>query len=257
MPARSERAIVVKIGGSTLGGQDSSLADCARLQAEGRAVVLVHGGAARVSAWEERLGVESEFVGGLRKTTAASREVVVTVLAGLVNTELVQQLTALGARAMGVSGADAGLLRSPLSKRGLGYVGEAPVCDGEPLRALLAAGLLPVVAPIGLTPDGTTLININADAAAGAVAVALEAERAIFLTDVAGVLDAEGAVLERLDGVDLAALRAAGTIGGGMLPKVEAGRAAAAAGVVVQIVDGRRQGAVLTALQGLTGTRVE
>ena len=257
MISAPSRPIVVKIGGSTLGAGDTSLEDCAQLQRQGFAVVLVHGGGATVSAWLERLHEPTEFVDGLRKTTAGSRSAVVAVLAGLVNKELVQRLTRLGARVVGLSGVDAGLIRSPLSSRGLGYVGEAPTCDPSILFTLLQAGWLPVIAPIGLTPDGSELININADAAAGAIATAIQAERLVFLTDVPGILDEDGRVIAALDGAGIEALRASGTLVGGMLPKVEAGRAAAAAGAPARIVDGRKGGAVLAVLDGATGTRIE
>ena len=147
----SEGVIVVKLGGSTLGAHDTSLSDCAALHRDGRPVVVVHGGGATVSDWLQRLDVPAEWVDGLRKTTAASRDVVVAVLAGLINTTLVQQLTVLGARAVGLTGADATSLCSPASPRGLGLVGETPQADPALLRRLLSAGYLPVVAPIG--PD--------------------------------------------------------------------------------------------------------
>lgn len=249
-------AIVVKLGGSTLGAHDTSLRDCATLQRGGHPLVVVHGGGAAVSDWLTRLDVPAEWVDGLRKTTVASREVVVAVLAGLVNKTLVQQLTALGARAVGLSGADAGLLRSPRSERGLGFVGEAPVADPRVLQRLLGGGFLPVVAPIGIECGGGELLNINADAAAGAIAEAVCAEHIVFLTDVPGILDAAGQVAPMLSGEDTERLRSAGVIRGGMQPKVAACRRAAAAGATARIVDGREAGAILSALRGDAGTRV-
>lgn len=256
MNAEGARPIVIKIGGSTLGAHDTSLRDCAALHREGRRVVLVHGGGATVSDWLARMQIASEFIDGLRKTTEETREVVVAVLAGLVNKQLVQQFAALGVSAVGLCGADAGLIRSPINERGLGYVGDAPRCDPTVLTVLLKAGLLPVVAPIGLSPDGEALLNINADSAAGAIAAALEAEEILFLTDVPGILDAEGGVVGELNGDRIAALRADGTIGGGMLPKVEACQSAAARGTRARIIDGRARGAVMAALDGSIGTLV-
>ena len=250
------RPIVVKIGGSTLGAHDTSLADCASLHAQGEAIVVVHGGGATVSSWLERLQVPSEFVDGLRKTTEASREVVVAVLAGLVNKQLVQQLSALGVRAVGLSGVDGATLRSAMNSRGLGFVGETPVCDPSTLRALLAEGALPVVAPIGLSTDAGDLININADTAAGAISEALHARHLIFLTDVAGILDEGESVLPALDGAQADGLRESGTLSGGMLPKVEACLTAAGQGTQARIVDGREPGAVVAALAGTLGTLV-
>ncbi len=250
------RPIVVKIGGSTLGGHDTSIGDCAALHREGSAVVVVHGGGAVTSEWLERLGAPSEFIEGLRKTPAESLDIVVAVLAGLVNKRLVRDFAALGVQAIGVAGADAGLVRSPMNDRGLGLVGEAPTCDPEPLRALLGAGLLPVIAPIGLTPEGRELININADAVAGAIAVAAEAAALIVLSDVPGVLDGSGRPLEELDAEQSSVLRKAGTIEGGMLPKIAACQSAAAAGAMARIVDGRAAGALRSALAGEAGTLV-
>ena len=248
MPS-SGGTVVVKIGGSTMGARDTSLADCAALHAEGRRVAVVHGGGAAVTDWQQRLGVEAEWVDGLRQTTAEALEVVIAVLCGSINKRLVRELRALGAPAAGISGIDGGAIRSPKSDR-LGYVGEAPCCDPSLPRALLDAGWLPVLAPAGVSDDGGTMLNINADSAAGAVAAALGASDLIFLTDVPGVLDGERGLIGRLDWEREAELRQAGAIAGGMLPKLAAGRAAQCAGARVRIVDGRAEGAVRDAVAG-------
>ena len=253
--AQTPGAIVVKLGGSTLGAHDTSLADIAALARQGRRVVVVHGGGALTTEWLERLGVETEFSNGLRKTTPAALDTTIAVLAGVVNKQLVEQLTSLSTQALGISGADAGIVRSPLSERGLGFVGERPVCNAAPLAALLDAGFLPIMAPIGLSTSGQ-LININADAVAGAVSVALEAEALVMLTDTDGVLDGEQRPIATVDAEQAEALQAARVVVGGMLPKLAAGRAAAAAGAAARIVDGRAAGAVPAALRGETGTLV-
>lgn len=253
--AQTPGAIVVKLGGSTLGAHDTSLADIAALARQGRRVVVVHGGGALTTEWLERLGVETEFSNGLRKTTPAALDTTIAVLAGVVNKRLVEQLTSLSTQALGISGADAGIVRSPLSERGLGFVGERPVCNAAPLAALLDAGFLPIMAPIGLSTSGQ-LININADAVAGAVSVALEAEALVMLTDTDGVLDGEQRPIATVDAEQAEALQAARVVVGGMLPKLAAGRAAAAAGAAARIVDGRAAGAVPAALRGETGTLV-
>ena len=253
--AQTPGAIVVKLGGSTLGAHDTSLADIAALARQGRRVVVVHGGGALTTEWLERLGVETEFSNGLRKTTPAALDTTIAVLAGVVNKRLVEQLTSLSTQALGISGADAGIVRSPLSERGLGFVGERPVCNAAPLAALLDAGFLPIMAPIGLSTSGQ-LININADAVAGAVSVALEAEALVMLTDTDGVLDGEQRPIATIDAEQAEALQAARVVVGGMLPKLAAGRAAAAAGAAARIVDGRAAGAVPAALRGETGTLV-
>ena len=248
--------IVIKIGGSTLGAHDTSLADCAALHAAGRAVVVVHGGGFLVSNWLRRLNVTTEFVDGLRKTTAEQRDVVVGVLCGVVNKQLVQQLSQLGAPAVGLSGIDGGTLTSPQNERGLGFVGEAPVCDPSTLHGLLDQGLLPVVAPIGLRSDQAEILNINADTAAGAIAAAIGARDLIFLTDVPGILDAEDSLVESMTCADASRLRTSGTLSGGMLPKVEACLQAAGRGAAARIVDGSAAGAIPAALQGRGGTVV-
>lgn len=247
--ASTETAAVVKIGGSTMGGGDTSLADCAALHAAGRGVAVVHGGGAAVTDWQERLGVGAEWVDGLRATTAEALEVVTAVLCGSINKNLVRGLRGLGAPAAGISGVDGGTIRSAKSAR-LGYVGEAPCCDPSLLRALLAAGQLPVVAPVGIADDDSTVLNVNADSAAGAIAAALCAGQLIVLTDVAGVLDEGGRLVERLDRETERRLRESDTIAGGMMPKLAAGRAAQHAGATVRIVDGREAGAVRAAAAG-------
>ena len=248
--------IVIKIGGSTLGSHDTSLSDCAALRAAGQPVVLVHGGGALVSHWLARLNVTSEFVDGLRKTTAESRDVVVGVLCGIVNKQLVQQLAQLGAPAVGLSGIDGRTLTSPQNERGLGFVGDAPVCDPSTLNGLLEQGLLPVVAPIGLRTDQAEILNINADTAAGAIATAIDATDLIFLTDVPGILDAEDSLMTSMNCTDISQLRADGTLSGGMLPKVEACLAAAERGAAARIVDGAAAGAIPAAIDGRGGTVV-
>ncbi len=250
LSASDSAPIVIKIGGSTLGDHDTSLSDCVELYRQGRRIVLVHGGGAAVTDWQQRLGAEAEWVDGLRTTTAESLEVVVAVLAGMINKQLIRQLLSLGADAIGLSGVDGGILRSPVSER-LGLVGESPCCNPDRLRRLLDAELLPVLAPIGLAADGSTLLNINADAAAGAIASALNASDLIFLTDVPQVLDADASGIAQLDSAQQRQLTDAGVITGGMLPKLRAGRHAAKCGAAVRIIDGREPHAIRSALDGV------
>ncbi len=245
--------LVVKIGGSTLGSHDTTLDDLAELQRRGAACVVVHGGGAVISEWLKRLDVPTRFENGLRVTDAEALKVVVAVLAGLVNKDLVTSLASRGARAAGISGADAGVLRARISNPVLGFVGEITGVDAEPLRHLLAGGVVPVIAPVALewSDDGATgqLLNTNADTAAGAIAAALAARRLIFLTDVPGV-KADGAVLRALPPARAAELVESGVIEGGMIPKVGACLAAAAAGSESVIVDGREEHALLRAVEG-------
>src|SRR3990167_5957276 len=218
---------VVKLGGSTLGRHPdkSGLDDIAALYAEGRRIVVVHGGGATISEWLDRHGVQSRFVRGLRATDAAALEVVVAVLAGLVNKRLVAQLQARGANALGLSGADGAILRARRYDPELGFVGEVTGVDAEALRALAEHAVV-VLAPIALEVgegDAATaqLLNLNADTAAGEVAAALGAERLVFLTDVPGVLDGDGKLQASIGPKQARELLASGAVAGGMIPKAE------------------------------------
>jgi acetylglutamate kinase len=251
---------VVKIGGSTLGQHDTSLDDIAALYKEGRRFVVVHGGGATITQWLERHGVASRFARGLRVTDEPTLDVAVAVLAGLVNKQLVAALEARGANAMGCSGADVGILRARRYDAELGFVGEITAVNTDPLENM-AGGVIVVLAPIAIEADGDSitpqLLNVNADTAAGEVAAALHAERLVFLTDVAGVMDGGGAVQARLDQDRARELLAGGAIAGGMIPKVESALRAAAAGVSAVIVDGREAGALRGALAAEgAGTRI-
>ncbi len=248
------KTIVVKVGGSTWESRDAALDDIVALQREGDHIIVVHGGGEMVSRWLAVHGVESRFVDGVRETGEDALPVVVAVLAGLVNKQLVAGINAGGGRSVGLSGADGACIvarRQPV----LGFVGEIERIDVKLLSSLLKAGYLPVIASIGV--EGPQLLNINADTVAGEVAVALKGDLLVFLTDVPGVLDAGGKTLERLDGSDVEKLLNDGTISHGMLPKVESCLKAAAAGCEAVIVDGRQRGSLRSAIDGrVAGTRI-
>ena len=254
--------IVVKIGGSTLGAYDTTLEDVVALQRRGLRPVVVHGGGALISEWLKLHDVPTRFERGLRVTDERTLEVVVAVLAGLVNKQLVAALTAAGGRTVGLSGADGGLLKARQLDEKLGFVGEVAEVDTRPLVDLLDDGFVPVLAPIAvewrvrLRRTSGQLLNINADTAAGAVAAALAASRLVFLTDVPGIRDEGGETLPALSPPRAEELSAAGVIDGGMIPKVEACLRAAAAGCRSVIADGRRAGALLAAIEEKTGTVV-
>jgi acetylglutamate kinase len=248
---------VVKLGGSTLGQHDTSLADIAAAHASGRPLVVVHGGGAAVSAWLARSGAEARFVRGLRATDAPALEVVIAVLAGILNTQLVAALGAAGAPAVGLTGADAALLQARRYDEDLGFVGRIERVEPAILRELLEAGRLPVIAPIAVEPGSPPqLLNTNADTAAGEIAAALGAESLVFLTDVEAVRDASGAPLAHLTADAARALIADGTAAGGMAPKLEAATRAATAGCATRIVDGTQPGALARALAGAPGGTV-
>ncbi|RLT39409.1 MAG: acetylglutamate kinase [Chloroflexi bacterium] len=230
-------ATVVKIGGSTLGAQDTSLQDIVELHRQGLRPVVVHGGGAMISDWLQRLDIESHFVDGLRSTSAPAMEVVLGVLRGVVNTQLVSEIIALGGRAVGLSGVDGSMVQAEQYDQRLGLVGRITSANAELLISLLDAGVIPVIAPIALEAPAQAL-NINADTMAGEIARALGAAQLIFLTDVDGLLDASGAVVGTLDEARAAGLRETGVLSGGMIPKIDACFRAAEVGVGAFIANG-------------------
>ena len=264
--------VVVKIGGSTLGSHDTTLRDLVTLQQEGTAVVVVHGGGSVISEWMQRQGIPPRFVRGLRVTDAASLEIVVAVLTGLINKELVSGLHALGGKSIGISGIDGGLLEARIADPELGFVGEIQQVNGGALNAILDSGYIPMVAPLAMhCHDGSEhaggALNINGDTVAGELAYALGAERLIFLTDVEGIMDGNGRVIRRLDRHTATLLSSSGVIRGGMIPKLEACLRALevqpspdgpiAQVPVAYVVDGRRPEALLDCVRGIaTGTSI-
>ncbi|HEY8766224.1 MAG TPA: acetylglutamate kinase [Dehalococcoidia bacterium] len=252
--------IVIKIGGSTLGSHDTTLQDVADLHRRGAAPIVVHGGGPLISDWLKLTGIPTRFEHGLRVTDSASLDVVVAVLAGLVNKQLVASLEALGVRAIGLTGADGGLLRCRIADPALGFVGEVEQVEAGVVSNIIEGGAVPVIAPIGLLyEDGQTtgqLLNVNADTAAGAIATALAASWLVFMTDVPGV-KADGRVLEALNSKESLRLIESGVIEGGMIPKVRACLQAGEAGARGVIVDGRGEHALLSLLDGaVAGTVV-
>lgn len=252
---------VVKYGGHAMG--DPELArdfaeDVVLLKAVGINPVVVHGGGPQIGAMLMKLGVETSFVDGLRVTDAQTAQVAEMVLSGAINKELVAWIGAAGGRAIGISGKDAGFVRAAKLNRtmrdpdsnieravDLGFVGEPEAIDRRVLDTISNAGMIPVVAPVGIGADGQTY-NINADTMAGAIAAAMGAARLFLLTDVAGVLDKAGALLTDLDPAAIARLQGDGTVSGGMIPKLETCVAAVRAGVdAAVILDGRVPHAML------------
>jgi len=247
--------IVVKIGGSTLGSHDTSLRDLVRLQEEGREVVVVHGGGNVISQWMQRQGLAPRFVGGLRVTDAPSLEIVVAVLTGLINKELVSMMQEFGGRTVGLSGIDGCMVEAKIGNPELGFVGEVTSVNSELIRALLDSGYIPMIAPLGVhVRDGSehagSPLNINGDTVAGELAYALEAKQLIFLTDVAGVMDGGGRVIRRLDRRRANILFNSGVIQGGMIPKLSASLRALERSPVVNIIDGRQPNALLDCVRG-------
>ncbi|HEU0025501.1 MAG TPA: acetylglutamate kinase [Ktedonobacterales bacterium] len=213
--------IVIKLGGSTLESQRDALEDIVWLRSLGAQPVLAHGGGPEINAWLDRLSIPHRFERGLRVTDAETLEVVRMALAGKVNGELVQMLARLGGRAVGLTGLDGALLRArPISDR-LGYVGQVVEVNPDPIETLSDAGYIPVVAPLAIGPDGEAL-NVNADDAAADLARGLRATKLLYISDVPGVMDANGELISVLTDEDARRLIGQGAIKGGMIPKVEA-----------------------------------
>ena len=252
------KSIVVKFGGNAMGEQayaEAFAADMMLLRQVGAKPVVVHGGGPQIGDMLKKLQIESNFVNGLRVTDEATISVVEMVLCGAVNKALVGAIIAAGGNAVGLSGKDGGLIRASKLASGkaqeggdLGFVGTPESVDPSVLYALLDAGMIPVIAPVGLGDEGMTY-NINADTAAGAIASEIGARRLLMLTDVAGVRDKNGEHIAKLTVADARALIADGTVQGGMIPKVETCIDAVENGAEAAVIlDGRSAHAVLVEL---------
>jgi acetylglutamate kinase len=262
--------VVIKYGGHAMGEEEVArqfAADVVLLKLLGISPVVVHGGGPQISAMLDRAGVASTFIDGLRVTDEATMEVAEMVLSGAINKEIANWITLAGreadVRGVGLSGKDARLITVRKLERttkdpdseiekvvDLGFVGEPTHVDPQLIEALISAeaDYVPVIAPIGVSDTGLTY-NVNADTVAGAVAGALGAKRMLLLTDVRGVLDANGDLIRELTIAQARALIASGVASGGMIPKLETAIAALEAGVeAVVIQDGRRPHAMLVEL---------
>jgi acetylglutamate kinase len=248
------KTFVIKYGGHAMGDPEAArdfAEDVVLLKAVGINPVVVHGGGPQIGAMLKKLGVESSFIDGLRVTDAETARIAEMVL-GAINKELVSWIAQAGGKAVGISGKDAGFVIAEKVERttrdpdsnieravDLGFVGEPKHIDRTILDTLSVAGMIPVVAPIGVDHGGQTY-NINADTMAGAIASAMGAARLFLLTDVAGVLDKSGNLLTDLTETDIAKLRADGTVTGGMIPKLETCVAAVQGGAEAAVIlDGR------------------
>jgi len=255
--------LVVKIGGSILSSQDTTLQDLVALQRQGTIPVVIHGGGQVISEWMEKQGAQPRFVNGLRVTDAHSMEIVAATLGGLVNKSLVAYIHKLGGKALGMSGVDGGMLQAEILEPELGYVGQILRVDTTPIRQALAGGYIPVIAPLAIhvidsSDHSGVLLNVNGDTAAGEIARALEAKSIVLLTDVEGVKDSHGRLVSQLTASQITDLIRSGTVDGGMVPKVEACLRALEKVGVAQILDGRRSQALLDFVEGRpSGTRID
>ncbi len=269
MRRHAGKTIVIKYGGHAMG--DAALGagfarDVVLLKQIGVHPVVVHGGGPQIGQMLERLQIKSSFINGLRVTDRPTMEVAEMVLSGSINKEIVSLINAAGGMAIGLSGKDGSLIRArklesvnPHSDSNiekaidLGFVGEPTQVNTKVLDLFDRSDIIPVVAPIGVGDDGATY-NINADTAAGAIAGALGASRLLMLTDTAGVLDAEKKVMPEITVAQARAMIAAGTIYGGMIPKVETCLDAVEKGVEAAVIlDGRRPHAILVELLSEAG----
>lgn len=228
---------VIKLGGSLLedaGRRAAALAEVVAAWNDGEQLVLVHGGGKHIDARLQQLGIPKRTHAGLRITDDETLAVVVSVLAGTVNKSLVAELSAMGVRAAGISGSDAGTLvadpHPPIDGVDLGHVGRVTSANRTLIRAMLTYGILPVVSSVAQGPRGT-LLNVNADTAATAIAESLGARALHFITDVAGLLDANGNVVARLTADQAHLFLASDVVSGGMKPKLEAALRALSRGV--------------------------
>jgi acetylglutamate kinase len=258
MKAKGKNIIIVKIGGSTLGQNDTTLQDIVAIQKKGLPLIVVHGGGKIVTDWLARMGTPTRFVQGERVTDRASLEITTAVLSGIVNKELVASINRLGGKAAGVSGVDGALLQGSIKAPELGYVGTLVAVNTALLETLMAGGFIPVVSSISLNSDGNPdtaplLLNVNADIAAGEIAAVLEAEKLIFLTDMGGICDKSGNVISRISASDAEALTGAGVASGGMIPKIRAAIRALNVCASARIIDGRQPHALLKEIEGGEG----
>jgi acetylglutamate kinase len=252
-----DKTIVVKYGGNAMTDpqlQESFARDVVLLKLVGMNPVIVHGGGPQINELLKKVGKQGEFIQGMRVTDEETMDVVEMVL-GKVNKDIVNLINKHGGKAVGLTGQDGAFIRAdkmllesiaePGRMLDIGLVGDITSIDPSIIRFLDSGDFIPVVAPIGVAPDGETL-NINADVVAGKLAEVLKAEKLVLLTNTPGVLDKDGTLLTGLTPKQIDALVADGTLSGGMLPKISSALDAARGGVrSVHIIDGRVEHALL------------
>jgi len=249
-----QKIVVVKFGGNAMDENSAKnfSEDIVLMKQTGIEPVVVHGGGPQIGAMLKKLAIPSQFIDGLRVTDEATMDVVEMVLIGSINKQIVTGINAAGGHAVGLSGTDSNLVVARKLERmkvdpvtheskpiDLGFVGEPETVNPDVLRTFIKSDLIPVIAPVGVGRHGESY-NINADTVAGAVAGAMQAERLVLLTDVEGVLDKDGKLIQRLTLGEARARIADGTIKGGMIPKIETAIEAVESGVSAAVIlDGR------------------
>ena len=253
------KIVVIKYGGNAMINEElkaNVIKDVVLLKAMGLKPVLCHGGGPGINKMLEQLDIPVKFINGLRYTSAEIIRVVEMVLIGQVNSELVGRISAQGGRAVGLSGISGSLSQCVQRSEELGYVGDVVQVNAEPVLAMLDAGFIPVVAPVGTDGKGTSF-NINGDTAASKLAGALKAEKLIILTDIEGLCNDIKVrdVISYLNVADVQGLKDQGTIAGGMIPKVDCCVQAIEEGVTsVHIIDGRQPHSMLYEAFSTEGT---
>ncbi|MSO78789.1 MAG: acetylglutamate kinase [Acidimicrobiia bacterium] len=247
----SGKTVVIKYGGHAMESEDLAdlfAQDVVLMRLVGMNPVVVHGGGPQISDLMRRLGKEPEFVDGLRVTDAETMDIVRMALVGKVNREIVTSLNRHGSYAIGLSGEDAGLITVDQRDPRLGFVGDVRRIEPAVVERVLREELIPVIATIGVDDHGQAY-NVNADAVAAAIAVALQAEKLVYLTDVAGVYEDfgdEGSLVAQTDTAGLERLLASGKVGEGMIPKLRSCVDALRGGVSrAHVLDGRMPHALL------------
>ncbi len=248
------KTVVIKYGGAAQTQeilQEKFAKDIALMYLVGIRVVIVHGGGKKINTILEKLQIKTEFIDGQRVTSPENMEVVEMVLSGAVNKNITALLNHNGAKAIGISGKDASFIKAkPKDKEKFGLTGEITHIDSHVIQKLIDDKFIPVIAPIAAGDHiGHAGYNINADLAASQIAIALQAEKVVFLTDTAGVLDKEMQLLPTLKKSEIDTLIQDGTISGGMLPKVAACLESIDGGVAkAHIIDGRVEHSLLLEL---------
>jgi acetylglutamate kinase len=237
------KVVVIKYGGNAMGEDLTTFAeDVVLLHSVGMRVVVVHGGGPQIGEMLGRLGMESRFVNGLRVTDAETLDVARMVLVGKVNREIVSAINVHGPLALGMSGEDGGFLRAAPREPELGFVADIGAVDSDFLGRLLDSNLIPVVATIAMDATGQAY-NVNADTAAGAIAIAVGAEKLVYLTDIEGIRTDSAdpaSLLSTVTADDLDLMMANGSVRDGMIPKVASCTAAVRDGVArAHVLDGR------------------
>ena len=236
--------VVIKLGGSTLSEMDNNLKEIADLHISGIPVVIVHGGGALISEWMNKLEIKTDFIDGLRVTDENSIQIVTSILGGLVNKTLVASIINKNCKAIGLSGIDDNIFTAKFLDQTHGYVGNIINTNSEFIELLLNKEYLPVIAPIAINNEliDPPLLNINGDIAASALAVSLQADKLIFLTDVDGVLDENSKLISTLNTAQSKSLISNGTAKSGMIPKINSCIDAVESNVESFIINGTKYG---------------